>query len=50
MKVKLTSAFYDGKKVHPAGTILDLPVPPKSAKLVEEPKAEKPQVKPAKED
>ena len=50
MKVKLTSAFYDGKQVHPKGTILDLPTPPKSAKSVEEPKAVKVQAKPAKED
>ena len=37
MKVKLTRPFYDGKKRHEAGTVLDLETPPKTALPVEDP-------------
>jgi len=31
MRVKLTRPFYDNQKLWPAGTELDLEIPPKSA-------------------
>jgi hypothetical protein len=51
MKVKLTRPFYDGKKRHEAGTVLDLESPPKTAIQLGDPvEAEMPEPGPKKPD